>query len=76
MLLMKLMIIACVIGMLRTSERFQSMSRELDASAMSALRRAMDAAEESGFPSVALPMLMLLSALIFMYAMVTTPGGR
>jgi len=72
---MKLMIVTCVVGMLRTSARFQSMSRELDDSALSVLKRAMNASEESGFPSSTLPLLMLMSALMFMFA-ITGLAGR
>lgn len=74
--LMKFLIIACVVGMLRTSGRFQAMSRELDESALSALKRAMSAAEESGFHPETIPLLMLLTALAFIYAAITAGAGR
>jgi hypothetical protein len=76
LLFSKALIIACVVGMLRSSKRFQSMSRELDESAISALRRIMNAADESGFPPESVPLLMLLTALVFMALAVTMGGGR
>jgi len=73
LLIAKSLIVACVVGMLRCSNRFQSMSRELDESAISALKRIMNAAEGSGFPPEAIPLLMLLTALVFM---ATVGAGR
>jgi len=53
------------------------MSRELDQSAFSALKRIMRVAEDSGFPPEIVPLLMLLSAMAFMLAMGVTAGvGR
>jgi hypothetical protein len=76
LLVTKLMIVVCVVGMLRSSDRFQSMSREMDESAMSALKKIMNAAEEYGFPSEIIPLLMLLTALTFMLSAITAAGGR
>jgi hypothetical protein len=74
---MKFLLVVCVVAMLRCSGRFQSMSRELDQSALSALKRIMHATEESGFPPMTLPILMLLTALLFMFSQsVTTGVGR
>jgi hypothetical protein len=74
-LVSKLLIAVCVAGILRTSRRFQSMSRELDDSAYSLLRRFMRTAEDSGFPPEIVPLLMLLSTMVFMLAMGITPGA-
>ena len=74
-LVAKLLIAVCVAGILRTSRRFQSMSRELDESAYSALRRVMRTAEDSGFPPEIVPLLMLLSTMVFMLAMGVTEGA-
>lgn len=76
LLLSKAFIILCVVGMLRSTSRFQSMSRELDESAISALKRIMRAAEASGFPPESVPWLMLLTVLAFMALTVTAGGGR
>jgi len=67
-LLMKFLIIACVVAMLRTSDRFQSMSRELDDSALSAMKRIMRTTEDAGFPPETVPVLILLTALIIVTA--------
>jgi hypothetical protein len=76
-LVLKLLIVVAVVGILRSSDRFQSMSRELDDSAISAMKRVMSAAEESGFPPEIIPLLMLLTALTFMFSLAVTGGvGR
>ena len=76
-LLAKLLITLSIVGLLRTSERFQSMSRELDERAFAALKRIMTATEECGYPRELIPILMLLTALSFMLSMfVTGRGGR
>ena len=67
-LLMKFLIVACVVAMLRTSDRFQSMSRELDESAISAVKRIMCATEDAGFPPETFPVLILLTALMIVTA--------
>jgi hypothetical protein len=73
----KLLITISLVGILRTSARFQSMSRELDELALAALKRIMNASEECGYPRQLIPLLMLLTALSFMLSMyVTTPGVR
>ena len=73
--LLKLLIVVVVVAILRSSDRFQSMSRELDDSAISVLKRVMSAAEESGFPPEIIPLLMLLTALTFMFSMAVTGGA-
>ena len=76
-LLAKLLITISLVGILRTSTRFQSMSRELDEHAFAALKRIMNATEECGYPRELIPILMLLTALSFMLSMyVTVPGGQ
>ena len=76
-LLAKLLITISLVGILRTSTRFQSMSRELDEHAFAALKRIMNATEECGYPRELIPILMLLTALSFMLSMYfTTPGGQ
>ena len=73
----KLLIVTALVGLIRTSGRFQSMSRELDEKAFAALKRIMHASEEQGYPAGLIPILMLLTALIFMLSgSVTTPFGR
>jgi hypothetical protein len=75
--LAKLLIIVAVLGLLRTSQRFQSMSREVDERAFAALKRLMVATEECGYPPQLIPLLMLLTALSFMLSSyVTTPYVR
>ena len=76
-LLAKLLITISLVGILRTSTRFQSMSRELDEHAFAALKKIMNATEECGYPRELIPILMLLTALSFMLSMyVTGPGGQ
>jgi hypothetical protein len=76
-LLAKVLIIISLVGILRTSSRFQSMSRELDEHAFAALKRIMNATEECGYPRELIPILMLLTALSFMLSLyVTAPGGQ
>ena len=74
-LLAKLLITVSLVGLLRTSARFQSMSRELDELAFAALKRIMNATEESGYPRELVPILMLLTALSFMLSMYVTAAG-
>jgi len=73
----KLLIIAAVLGLLRCSSSFQSMSRAVDEQAFAALRRIMNLTEESGYPPYFFPLLMLLTALSFMLSMyITAAYGR
>ena len=73
---LKLVMIGCVIGLLRTSEGFCQMSREVDERVYVALKRFMLAAEESGFPREIVPVLLVLTALTFMLVASTMAGGR
>ncbi len=68
----KLVIIAAVVGILRSFQSFRSMSRELDERAFTALKRIMHATEECGYPPQLVPLLMLLTALSFMLSMYVT----
>ncbi|HYR87213.1 MAG TPA: hypothetical protein VE422_24235 [Terriglobia bacterium] len=62
----KLLIVTALVGLIRTSGRFQNMSRELDEKAFAALKRIMHTSEEQGYPAELIPILMLLTALVFM----------
>lgn len=71
------MIVTAVVGLLRSSSQFRSMSRELDQQAFSALKKIMNAAEECGYPPHLVPLLLLLTALSFMLSLYFTMGvGR
>jgi len=77
LLLAKILLVVAVVGILRSSSRFRSMSRELDEQALTALKRIMRATEECGYPPVLIPLLMLLTALTFLLSIsFTTPYGR
>jgi hypothetical protein len=70
--LSKLLIITAAVGLLRSSPRFQSMSRDLDERAFAALKRIMLATEEYGYPPQLIPLLILLTALSFMLSTYVT----
>jgi len=73
----KLLMAISLVGLLRTSARFRSMSRELDELAFAALKRIMNTTEEYGYPRELIPLLILLTALSFMLSMYfTAAGGR
>ena len=72
LVLSKILIIIASVGLMRSSPKIQSMSRELDERAFAALRRMMSATEESGYPPQLIPLLMLLTALSFMLSMYLT----
>ena len=75
--LAKLLIITAVLGLLRSSSKFRSMSREIDEQAFAAMKRLMVATEECGYPPQLIPLLMLLTALSFMLSSyVTMPYVR
>jgi hypothetical protein len=72
-----MLIAVSLVGLLRCSITFRTMSRELDQQAFAALKRIMRATEESGYPPQLIPLLILLTALSFMLSMyVTMPGAR
>jgi hypothetical protein len=64
--LLKLLIIVAVVGLLRSSETFKEMSRDLDEAALVSLKRMMRATEESGYPPETILLLMGLTAIAFM----------
>ena len=72
LILAKLLIIAAVVGLLRSSPAVQGMSRELDEQAFAALKRIMRVTEECGYPAPLIPLLILLTALSFMLSMYIT----
>jgi hypothetical protein len=72
LVLSKILIIVAVVGLLRSSPAFRSMSRDLDEQAFAALRRIMRATEDCGYPPQLIPLLMLLTALSFMLSMYVT----
>ena len=74
LVLSKILIIIASVGLMRSSPKIQSMSREMDERAFAALRRIMRATEESGYPPQLIPLLMLLTALSFMLSMYLTGG--
>jgi hypothetical protein len=61
----KIAIIVLVVGLLWSSPRYRTMSRNLDQAAIAALKRMMCAAEESGYPSSLIPFLLVMTALMY-----------
>ena len=77
LVLSKLLIVVAIVGLLRCSASFRSMSRQLDEQAFAALRRMMSVTEDCGYPPQLIPLLILLIAISFMASVyVTMPGGR
>lgn len=74
-ILPKILIAISLVGLLRCSSTFRSMSRELDEQAFATLKRIMNATEECGYPPQLVPLLMLLTALTFMLSMYVTAAG-
>ena len=73
----KILITLSLVGLMRCSSKFRSMSREFDEQVVAALKRIMHATEENGYPPQVIPLLMLLTALSFMLSSyVTAAGGR
>src|SRR5262245_25049485 len=70
--LLKLLIVVAVVGLLRSSERFRSMSTELDEAALASLRKLMLATEESGYPRETIPLLIAFSTITFIAMMVAS----
>jgi hypothetical protein len=64
--LLKLLIIVAVVGLLRSSEKFRAIGRDLDEVALVSLKRMMRATEESGYPPETIVLLMALTAIAFM----------
>lgn len=71
--LLKLLIVIAVVGLLRSSEKFRTMSREFDEAALVSLQRMMHATEESGYPPATIPVLIALSTITFI-AMMSASG--
>jgi hypothetical protein len=71
--LLKLLIVVAVVGLLRSSEKFRRMSRELDEAALISLQRLVRATEESGYPPETIPFLIACSTITFI-AMMTASG--
>ena len=77
LVLSKLLIVVAIVGLLRCSASFRSMSRQLDEQAFAALRRMMSVTEDCGYPPQLIPLLILLIAISFMASVyVTMPAGR
>jgi hypothetical protein len=77
LILSKILIAVALVGLLRCSERFRRMSRELDEQVFAAMKKIMHTTEEHGYPPHLIPLLMLLTALFFiMSAYVTTAAVR
>jgi hypothetical protein len=77
LILSKILIAVALVGLLRCSEKFRSMSREFDEEALAAMKKIMHATEEHGYPPQLIPLLILLTALSFiMSAYVTGPAVR
>ena len=71
--LLKLLVIVSVVAVLRSSEKFRTMSRELDEAALVSLRKIVRATEESGYPPEMIPLLIALSTVSFI-AMMAASG--
>ena len=71
--LLKLLVVASVVSILRSFEKFRTMSRELDEAALFSLQRIVRATEESGYPAQMIPLLIALSTITFI-AMMTASG--
>ena len=67
--LVKLLIVVAVVNLLWCSQRFRTKSREFDEAAFDSLQKIMRASEESGYPSELIPLLIGLSAIMFIAMM-------
>ena len=67
--LLKLLIVMAVVSILRSSQKFRTMSRELDQAALDSLQKIMRASEESGFPAELVPIMIAISTVMFMAMM-------
>jgi hypothetical protein len=73
----KILLAFSVVALLRYSEKFRRMSRDLDEQVVTSMKRIMRATEDFGYPPHLIPLLMLLTALSFLLsAYVTAAGGR
>ena len=75
LILSKILIVVSVVGLLRCSEKFRRMSREMDEQVFTALKRIMRATEDSGYPRHLIPVLIALTALMFMLSTYITMGS-
>jgi hypothetical protein len=77
LILAKILIAVSLVGLLRCSEKFRTVSRELDEEAFAVLKRAMNATEDCGYPRQLVPVLILLTAISFVLsAYFTMAFGR
>ena len=67
--LLKLLVVVSVVCILRSSEKFRTMSRELDEAALVSLQRIIYATEEAGYPAEMIPLLIALSTIAFIAMM-------
>lgn len=72
--LLKLLIVVAVVNLVRSSEKFRVMSREFDEAALGSLRSIMRVSEESGYAPGTIPLLIALSAIMFMAMMAGLAG--
>jgi len=68
-ILAKILIVLSVVGLLRCSEKFRTIGRELDDQAIASLRQIMRVSEEMGIPRSIAPLLIILSFVCFMWSM-------
>src|SRR5262249_53953617 len=71
-ILLKILIVAAVVGTLRSLRWFRDMSQDLDEAAYASIRKIMGASEECGSPPETIPLLMILTALMFTLSMAFT----
>jgi hypothetical protein len=67
-ILSKILIIVSVTALLRCSEKFRKASRAFDEHAIASLKQVMNATEDLGYPPQLAPLLILITALCFMFA--------
>jgi len=70
--LLKLLIVAAVVGILRSSETFRRKSREFDEAAFVSLKRLVRATEDSGFAPEAIPLFVALTMIVVMAMMMSS----
>ena len=68
-IVLKLLIVIAVVNLLRSSQKFREKSAEFDEAALGSLKKIMRVSEESGYPPLAIPLLILLSTIMFMAMM-------
>jgi hypothetical protein len=67
-ILSKILIIVLVTALLRSSPKFCAASREFDQRAYATLKQVMILTEDLGYPPLLAPLLIILTALCFMFA--------